>query len=92
MLQVLDKEDDDSNKEPVQTETSEDLERARKKAQNKSYRNQLLNGLSSLFLFLYCEQNAGSIVTGLHKFLFLSHLVSKLFPVSLSRSIEMSTL
>ncbi|XP_026425503.1 uncharacterized protein LOC113321800 isoform X2 [Papaver somniferum] len=45
VCEVLDKEDDDSNKEPVQTETSEDLERARKKAQNKSYRNQLLNAL-----------------------------------------------
>ncbi|KAI3915840.1 hypothetical protein MKX01_013296 [Papaver californicum] len=36
---------DDNSKKPVQTETSEDFERAWKKAQNKSNRNQLLNAL-----------------------------------------------
>ncbi|KAI3890903.1 hypothetical protein MKX03_033288 [Papaver bracteatum] len=46
VCKVLEKQDDDDNsKKPVHTETSEDLERARKKAQNKSDRNQLLNAL-----------------------------------------------
>ncbi|KAI3965040.1 hypothetical protein MKX01_013971 [Papaver californicum] len=39
------KEDDDNSKKPVQIETSEDFERAWKKAQNKSNMNQLLNAL-----------------------------------------------
>ncbi|XP_026412729.1 uncharacterized protein LOC113308475 [Papaver somniferum] len=42
---VLENQDDDNSNKPVQTETFEDLERAQKKAQNKSDRNQLLNAL-----------------------------------------------